>query len=509
MKLLKKAAALLCTAAVLLGTGLSAAAEAYDLDAALADEAWNEAIEKIMALDQTPALALAAVSGGEVRYQNRGFGDLAAQTPVTENTVFEIGSCSKAFTALSVLLLQEEGRLSIEDSIGDYLPWWHVTYNGQDADVRIWQVLNHCAGIPNGETMAKYTFGTDPSLIEKDARIAENLALARAPGDAFEYCNLDYVILACLTETVSGMPFNDYVEQNICQPIGMTHSGYDLPTTQGYIYFYGKQKAYDSPRMKSSDGDGFFITTPADMSRWMLAQLGDLDLPENLANAIKASHEAVPEHKPKNDAEENYFNGWSILKNGILLHTGMNPTFTAMIIIDPEKDTGVFSVSNSVSNASEAAYPFYLTLIGDKDANNSTPSRSMMNVLDRISTGFGYVCAALLILALILLITQNRRLVKKGSTLRRERIRLVFRMIFLLPLLALAVSLPYLLGMLLGYKGFGYRMIWYWGAQSFIISACIMIAWVLVMIIGSIRRFFRCRRDAVQRAENMREEFAD
>ena len=232
MKILKKAAAAVCTVIVLLGTGISASAETLDLDAALSNADWNNIVEACMEKDHAPGLALAAVSGGEVRYKNWGMSNLTAQTPVTEDTVFQIGSCSKAFTALSVLLLQEEGKLSIEDSIGDYLPWWHVTWQGQDADVRIWQVLNHCAGIPNGETMAKYPFGTDSSLTEKTARIAENLELAREPGKQFEYCNLDYCILACLTQTVSGMPFSDYVVQNIVQPIGMTHSGYDLPTAQ-------------------------------------------------------------------------------------------------------------------------------------------------------------------------------------------------------------------------------------------------------------------------------------
>ena len=73
MKILKKASAVLCTAAVLLGTGFSASAEALDLDAALNNRNWSRSVEKAMELDQTPGLALAAVSGGEVRYFNRGF----------------------------------------------------------------------------------------------------------------------------------------------------------------------------------------------------------------------------------------------------------------------------------------------------------------------------------------------------------------------------------------------------------------------------------------------------
>ena len=503
MKILKKAAAAVCTVIVLLGTGIPASAETLDLDAALSNADWNNIVEACMEKDQAPGLALAAVSGGEIRYKNWGLSDIAANQAVTEDTVFQIGSCSKAFTALSVLLLQEEGKLSIEDSIGDYLPWWHVTWQGQDADVRIWQVLNHCAGIPNGETMAKYPFGTDSSLTEKTARIAENRELAREPGKQFEYCNLDYCILACLTQTVSEMPFSDYVVQNILQPIGMTHSGYDLPTAQGYIQFFGKTKAYTPKPMKGSEGDGFLITTPRDMTRWMQAQLGDLDLPENLANAIEASHTFLPEHLPEIDEGDNYFNGWIIFENGLLIHTGMNPTFTSMLIIDREKDTAVFSVSNSVTNASEAAYPFYMTLIGDKKTAEYPVSANMMTILDRVSTIARYVFGGLLAIALISLMTQSRRLIKKGSTVRRERRRLIVRLIFLLPLLGFAIALPYLLGNLLGYKGFGYTMIWYWGAQSFIVTTSVLIALFLVLILISFKRFFWCKRDAKKRETSM------
>ena len=73
-----------------------------------------------------------------------------------------------------------------------------------------------------------------------------------------------------------------------------------IPTTQGYQHFFGKTVAYNAPRMKGSEGDGYAITTAADMSRWMQAQMGLLDIPEPLANAIAASQEVLPEHTPHN-----------------------------------------------------------------------------------------------------------------------------------------------------------------------------------------------------------------
>ena len=108
-------------------------ADAAALDPVLHDASWGDYVERSIELDKAPGHAAAAVSGSEVGFRNWGFADRKAQIPMTEDTPVHIGSCSKAFAALSVLLLQEEGRLSVGDSISDYIPRRHVTYNGQDA----------------------------------------------------------------------------------------------------------------------------------------------------------------------------------------------------------------------------------------------------------------------------------------------------------------------------------------------------------------------------------------
>ena len=101
-------------------------AYAADVDSVLNVPVWNDYVEQSMELDKTPGLAVAAVKGSDVGFKNWGYADIKEETPMTEDTPVHIGSCSKAFTALSVLLLQVEGKLSIEDSIFDYIPWWHV-----------------------------------------------------------------------------------------------------------------------------------------------------------------------------------------------------------------------------------------------------------------------------------------------------------------------------------------------------------------------------------------------
>lgn len=468
---------------------------AADVDSVLNDSDWIDYVERSIDIDKTPGLAVAALYGSEVGFKNWGYANIKEKTPMTEDTPVHIGSCSKAFTALSVLLLQEEGKLSIEDSISDYIPWWHVTYNGQDADIKIWQLLNHCSGIPNAATMAKYPLGTDANE-EEVSRIAENLELVSAPGEKYEYCNLGYCILAYLTETVSGMPFDEYVVKEIMQPIGMTHSGYDLPIAQGYEYFLGRPRAYDDVNPKGTEGEGLVVTTPSDMVLWMKAQMGQLELPLNLANAITASHEIIQSHQPKDDPNNNYFNGWNTASDGVLRHSGMNPNYTARVIIDTEKDIAVFTVCNSTAETQYyAARSCYLMLLGKNSELFPDIERSEMFKCDILASVLSFVVAGILLFAIIMLFTQKKRLARKASIPKKEKTLLIIRLILLIPMLCLSIVLPYIFGAIMGYPGLGYYAVWEWGGQSAIVLCLILDLLIISLLITSIARYIRRKND--------------
>lgn len=314
---MKKLLTVLMMTVLAFGAVMPFPADAAALDPVLHDASWADYVERSIKLDKAPGLAAAAVSGSEVGFRNWGFADRKAQIPMTEDTPVHIGSCSKAFAALSVLLLQEEGRLSVGDSISDYIPRRHVTYNGQDADIRIWQLLNHCSGLSYAATgCRKHADNEAMALHAKDAELISE------PGERYRYLDLGYCILAYLTETVSGMPFEDYVVKEIMQPVGMTHSGYDLPIAQGYHYFFGRQTELNDVQPPGNAGAALVVTTPSDMVLWMQAQLGQLELPEHLANAIAASHERDPAHRPKENPDSDYFNGWHQSADGIIWHSG-------------------------------------------------------------------------------------------------------------------------------------------------------------------------------------------
>lgn len=460
-------------------------------DLALDHKDWTAFVEEKIEQDSTPGLAVTLVNGSEVSYKNWGYANIEQQTPVTEDTVFGIASCSKAFTALSIFLLQEEGKLSIEDSVSDYLPWWNVTWNGQPQDTKIWQLLEHCSGIPNSTMMQYPTDRNEAPSNEEIAHIAENIELVYEPGTQFEYCNLGYDILAYITETVSGVPFEEYVTNEILQPIGMTHSGYHIPTTQGYRWLFRKLQPYDVPEFSQTSGDGGLRTTAKDMSLWLEAQLGHLELPEKLEKAIAASQEAPEAYKIDMGTSMVQYNGW-IHYNGYIYHTGTLSNFSSFILVDKERDIGVFSVANAwILTADYAGNSLYQTLTDGEINRAQFDVLDYSSTIDNVSSCISLAGAVMILIVLVLIFTQKKRLTKKIIDHTREKKKLCVRCCVLIPLLILAALFPKILVWIVGYGFASYKMIGVWFPYSFLIAFAVLSMMILLMIASSITRYIQ------------------
>lgn len=433
------------------------------------------------------------VNGSEVGFKNWGYANIEEQTSVTEDTVFGIGSCSKAFTALSVFLLQEEGKLSVEDSVSDYLPWWIVTWNGASQDTKIWQLLEHCSGISN-TTMMQYPVEDNTVSNEEIAHIAENIELVYEPETRFEYCNLGYDILAYITETVSGQPFEEYVTKEILQPIGMIHSGYHIPTTQGYRWLFLKLRPYDEPEFSLTSGDGGLRSTPKDMSLWIEAQLGHLELPEKLTNAITASQKAPDVYKIDMGNSMVQYNGW-IDYDGFLYHTGTNANFSSFILVDKERDIGIFSVSNVWTFIADyAGNSLYQVMKGEQINREQFELLDPCSTMDKVSSCITIVSLIGIILVLFMMFTQRKRLDKKQTDLAKEKKRLCKQCCILVPLLVLTPLLPRIAVSIAGYGFASYKMIGVWFPYSFLIAFAVLSVMILMMIISSVTRYFTVKK---------------
>jgi CubicO group peptidase (beta-lactamase class C family) len=153
-----------------------------------------------------------------------GFANLEWEVPNSPAAKFRLGSITKQFTAASILLLEERGKLNIEDPVNKYMPdgpaaWGKIT---------IHNVLTHTSGIPSFTGFPDYAslepFATTPEQLVKRFR---DKPLDFQPGEKFSYSNSGYVLLGYLIEKISGESYQKFVQENIFTPLGMKNSGYD------------------------------------------------------------------------------------------------------------------------------------------------------------------------------------------------------------------------------------------------------------------------------------------
>jgi CubicO group peptidase (beta-lactamase class C family) len=152
-----------------------------------------------------------------------GIADLKTQEPVTTKTLFNLGSISKTFVANAILMLQEQNKLSVEDSLLQYFP--DFKNKAIAGKVKIKHLLTHTSGLPDNRQVGKDTVFY---LTAKDAEnwypVTQADQVVFEPGTQFEYSNPAFNALALIVEKVSGMKWQTFIEQNIMKPSGMVTS---------------------------------------------------------------------------------------------------------------------------------------------------------------------------------------------------------------------------------------------------------------------------------------------
>ena len=177
----------------------------------------------------TPGVVWGVVRDGQLVHV-RGYGASAPTggTPIAPGTLFRIASMSKAFTALAILKLRDDGKLSLDDLSETHVPELaKLAYPTADSPrIRVRDLLSHLGGFvtddPWGDRQQVMTEAEFTAFLEG------GVPFTRAPQTAFEYSNFGYALLGRIVTQASGRPYKDYIEQEIMQPLGMTSSGYDV-----------------------------------------------------------------------------------------------------------------------------------------------------------------------------------------------------------------------------------------------------------------------------------------
>jgi D-alanyl-D-alanine carboxypeptidase len=236
----------------------------------------------VFAQGGTPGMAVTVLQHGRVVYsEGFGYADPAAKKAATPNTRFAIGSLSKQFTAVSALMLVQSGKLSLDDRLAKFFP---NLPNAKSITIR--ELLNQTSGLHNYPNTDEH-----PWPLEGPVELAKILGILAtdkpdfAPGEKYEYSNSNYTVLAAIVQKVSGVPFGEYLQKHIFEPLHMSRSGYGYAMQQSgdlAVPYAGGMPA--SPRISLDlyAGAGGVVSTAADMARWDRALLGGtlLNAPE-------------------------------------------------------------------------------------------------------------------------------------------------------------------------------------------------------------------------------------
>lgn len=265
---------LVAAVAMLLAPMPAAQAELARIQAAVPEI--DQIFSDFQRTSHAPGLTYGIVADGRlVHVRSFGVQDLEAKRAVTPDTLFRIASMSKAFTALAVLKLRDEGKLSLDATAETYVPElrrWHYP-TADSRKIRVRDLLNHVTGLvtddPWGDRQQVLTDAEFTALLQKAP------PFTRAPGTAFEYSNYGFAILGRIIANVSGEPFDRYIVRTIMRPLGMTSTGYDVlasPKQRRAIgYRWENDRWSEEPTMRHGafGSMGGVQTSANDYSKWI------------------------------------------------------------------------------------------------------------------------------------------------------------------------------------------------------------------------------------------------
>lgn len=303
---------------------------------------------------RTPGVTVALTTPeGLVGVWTLGYADLKLRTPVTEETLFQIGSVSKSFTALALMQLWDEGRLDLEAPVTDYLPWWEVQSDFEP--IRVEHLLTHTAGIPGNRD----DIFSSPYM----AWALREQRTAWPPGSRFHYSNVGYQSLHALLEAVSGETYADLIERRLFDPLEMRASRAAITlesrTRQavGYIPPFDDRPIHHSralveaPHHEYRIGDGAIQSTASDLAAYVRLWLNRGAGPEGRIVSEEAFERFSTPHPGSLDEDGSNGYGLGVFvqqSDGrlILRHSGGMVGFACQVAADMTDRVGVVVMIN-------------------------------------------------------------------------------------------------------------------------------------------------------------------
>jgi len=403
-------------------------------------------IEEARRISRTPGMSVAVFIGDETHFFSTGVSNRETGILANEDTLWDIGSATKAFTSLGILYLEERGLLSLDNSITDYLPWLTFEYNGQPIDmqnVRVYHFLHHISGLPMDD-------GTETGSLQQSVENMVDVGLVSLPGERFIYANVNTNILGLVIEAVSGQSYEAFMVEHILHPLGMMDTFANRERAiatgrraEGYVtqfIFFTMQSDISNEGANAYMPAGYIVSSTRDMARWMEVQLGlATDIPEIFHAIIPRSHEVG---RSISEPDGSYYAaGWVVSADqSFIEHGGTTLGFGTNVFLFPEEQIGITVLSNlSGAHGTQSNPAGNIKDILDGNLNQSYSilwTFQHLDVMFTIMTILGIVLAVLFIL-----LSLRRRKQNERQPLTKKRIVLIA----FWSVMALAMGIPLVL----------------------------------------------------------------
>lgn len=310
-------------------------------------DALDKQVNEFLVEQNIPGGLVALASKGKVLHiKPYGMANVELSAPVSDKTVFEIGSISKQFVAAAAMLLVEEGKLELDDSIHKYLAYLPSEWMG----VTMKQLLNHTSGIPDYEEIRSYDAYRYRMTPEDVIKIAQSRPVDFEPGQGWYYSNTGYYLASMVLERIDGQPLGKILEARIFEPLGMSQTRLADPEAiiphRAAGYWVNKVNILinrNPTETSSTLGAGGLLSNASDLAKWDAALYGN----DFLSAASKATM-WTPVILP-NGENTGYALGWSVTPYKEFAsqhHSGQVAGFTAFFDRFPEQELAVIIFLN-------------------------------------------------------------------------------------------------------------------------------------------------------------------
>lgn len=449
-------------------------------------------IEQEMDKSKIQGISFVLIKDGEtVSKETFGYADTKQKIPVTEETLFELGSNSKAFTALGIYFMEEQGMLNLDAKVSDYIPWFQMSYNNKlNDDITLRQCLYHTTGI-HENTIGIIKEYKEHELVQT-IRSLSGRELVNRPGEVFEYATINYDILGLVIETVSGKPFAEFMQDEIFSRCNLKDTffrrDYSIPDklAKGYRVSFTRALEDDAPIYIGNAPAGYAVMNLKDMEHWLKLQGEATSASSEIDSLIKKLLPKLREIDLNIETHSHDVDGYKTVRYGSgweqaetkpgYFHSGNNPNYSSYQYFDPVSSIAYALLCNAGSDSIEkVGFGILEILEGKEPLKHDDP----LIIGDRNFTVFSIILGLLLLFQLVRVVQKAKNI--SGAFYLTSKNMVVIGAFFVL-MVVIGIMLYQLPNILT--NGLNWKFIIIWSTRAMPLAVIFLYVDIMLLIIN-------------------------